>query len=148
MPTWRKAVEGAMMAKFRNNGQSCIAANRFLIQEPILEQFVRVFVDRVHDMTIGDTVREPIPELGPVIDDERRAAIESSVAQAEAGGARRVTRELTVPSEGSFVAPALLTDVPEAADLSCREVFGPAAGLFPFATEDEAVTRANRTEMG
>jgi succinate-semialdehyde dehydrogenase/glutarate-semialdehyde dehydrogenase len=143
-----RAVEGATVAKFRNNGQSCIAANRFLVQESVYEEFTRLFAKRVGSMSMGDPVHEPIPDLGPVIDAERRAALEAIVAQAESGGARRVTSERSLPSKGSFVVPQLLVDVPEDADLGCREVFGPVCGVFPFTTEEEAVARANGTDMG
>jgi succinate-semialdehyde dehydrogenase/glutarate-semialdehyde dehydrogenase len=143
-----KAVEGAMLAKFRNNGQSCIAANRFLVQEPVYEEFCRLFAERVDAMRLGDPVREPIPDLGPVIDADRKRAVEALVAQAEAAGARRLTRPYELPERGTFTSPALLADVPDEVSLACEEVFGPAAGVFPFRTEEEAVERANRTEMG
>ncbi len=143
-----RAVEGAMVAKFRNNGQSCIAANRFLVQAPIFDEFVQRFAARIDRMRLGDPVQEPIPDLGPLIDEKRKRAVEAFVAEAEASGAQRVTRTDRVPTSGTFVAPALFVDVPASVGLACQEVFGPIAGVFPFATEEEAIRLANQTEMG
>lgn len=143
-----RAVEGAMLAKFRNNGQSCIAANRFLVHEAVYAEFVQRFAERVNRMRLGNPVQEPLPDLGPLIDSKRKQAVEAVVARAEAAGARRVTGVPELPASGTFAAPALLVDVPEQTELACEEVFGPIAGIFPFASEQEALTRANATEMG
>jgi succinate-semialdehyde dehydrogenase/glutarate-semialdehyde dehydrogenase len=143
-----RAVEGAMVAKFRNNGQSCIAANRFLVQASVFDAFVQRLATRIDSMRLGNPVQEPIPDLGPVIDEKRKQAVETFVAEAEAAGARRVTRIDAVPSSGTYVAPALFIDVPATVGLACQEVFGPIAGVFPFETEEEAIRRANETEMG
>ena len=143
-----RAVEGAMVAKFRNNGQSCIAANRFLVQASIFDAFVHRLAERIDGMRLGDPVQEPIPDLGPVIDEKRKQAVEALIEEAEAAGARRVTRTKDVPETGTFVAPALFVDVPATVELARSEVFGPIAGVFPFETEEEAIRRANETEMG
>jgi succinate-semialdehyde dehydrogenase / glutarate-semialdehyde dehydrogenase len=143
-----KAVEGAVLAKFRNNGQSCIAANRFLVQASVYDEFCRSFAGRVDAMRTGDPVQQPIPDLGPVIDADRKRAVEAMVAEAAAAGARRLTRVHQLPERGTFTSPALLAEVPDQVALACQEVFGPVAGVFPFETEDEVVERANRTEMG
>ena len=136
-----RAVEGAMVAKFRNNGQSCIAANRFLVQAPVFDEFVRRLATRIDGMKPGNPVQEPIPDLGPVIDEQRKRAVEAFVTEAEAAGAHRLTRIDTVPTSGTFVAPALFVDVPDTVGLACQEVFGPIAGAFPFETEEEAIAR-------
>ena len=138
-----RAVEGAMVAKFRNNGQSCIAANRFLVQASIFEEFVKRFAARINTMRLGNPVQEPIPDLGPVIDEGRKREVEALVAEAEAAGAHRVTEIDSVPATGTFVAPALLVDVPAYVGLARQEVFGPIAGVFPFETE-EAQERTSR----
>jgi succinate-semialdehyde dehydrogenase/glutarate-semialdehyde dehydrogenase len=143
-----RAVEGAMVAKFRNNGQSCIAANRFLVQEPVYEEFCRLLAERVDAMRLGDPVTEPIPDLGPVIDSDRKRTVEAVVGEAESAGARRLTGLRELPEQGTFTSPALLAEVPDDVSLAREEVFGPAAGVFSFRTEEEAVARANRTEMG
>jgi succinate-semialdehyde dehydrogenase/glutarate-semialdehyde dehydrogenase len=142
------AVEGALLAKFRNTGQSCVAANRFLVQDGVYEEFVGRLVERVDAMSIGDGLADPCPDLGPVIDEARVAAVGGMVEQALGKSARLLTRERELPAAGTYVAPALLADVPDDADLACSEVFGPVAGVFRFTGEDEAVARANATEMG
>lgn len=147
------AVEGAMLAKFRNNGQSCIAANRFLVQEGVYDEFVARLAARVDAMTIGDPLAEPEPDLGPLIDASRKQAVEAVVAEALAAGGRRATRERPThvngaPGGHSYTAPALLVDVPDRCRMACSEVFGPVAAVFRFRTEAEALERANATEMG
>ena len=142
------AVEGALVAKLRNSGQSCIGANRFLVHEHVHDVFVERLAERVDGMTVGDGLADPLPDLGPLIDADRVASVTSMVDEAMAAGARRVTRDFDLPAEGSYAAPALLVDVPDDARLAREEIFGPAAGVFPFSDEDEALARANGTEMG
>lgn len=142
------AVEGALIAKFRNSGQSCIGANRFVVHERVYDRFVSALVERVDAMTVGDGLAEPVPDLGPVIDQDRATAVTSLVDEALAAGARKATRDFDLPGAGSYVAPTILTDVPRDARLAREEVFGPAAAVFRFRDEDEAVALANDTEMG
>jgi succinate-semialdehyde dehydrogenase/glutarate-semialdehyde dehydrogenase len=142
------AVEGAMVAKFRNAGQSCVAANRFIVQDGIYDEFVGRLVDRIDSMTIGDGLTDPCPDLGPVIDQDRVAAVGALVEQARDKGARQLTSELALPPDGCYIAPALLDAVPADCRLASEEVFGPVAGVFRFRDEHEAVARANATEMG
>lgn len=142
------AVEGAMLAKFRNTGQSCIGANRFLVEESVFEEFTNRLAERVSQMTVGDGCADPVPDLGPCIDQARVDAVQALVDQAVAGGARVLNRPVTVPAEGAFCSPALLVDVPADAELITSEVFGPVAGVVPFTTEAEAFARANDTDMG
>lgn len=142
------AVEGALLAKFRNTGQSCIAANRFIVHDDVYDEFVGRLVEAVDTMTVGDGLAADCPDLGPVIDNARVAAVGAMVDEAVAGGARVLTRRFDLPGTGSYVAPALLADVPDEAALARQEVFGPVAGVFRFRTEDEALARANATEMG
>jgi succinate-semialdehyde dehydrogenase/glutarate-semialdehyde dehydrogenase len=141
------AVEGAMLAKFRNTGQSCIGANRFLVQSGIYDEFVSRFAARIDAMTLGSGLDDPVPDLGPCIDVARADAVRRVVEQAVAAGARRVTREFDLPGR-TFCAPTLLVDVPDDTALAREEVFGPAAGVFRFHTEEEALALANSTEMG
>jgi succinate-semialdehyde dehydrogenase / glutarate-semialdehyde dehydrogenase len=141
------AVDGAMTAKFRNTGQSCIAANRFLVHEAVYDDFVSAFAARIDAMTVGDGLGEPVPDLAACIDEDRARAVQDMVREALDKGARLVTREFDLPGP-AFCAPALLVDVPDACALAHEEVFGPAAGVFPFSDEDKALSRANATEMG
>lgn len=142
------AVEGAMVAKFRNSGQSCIAANRFLVHDRVYDRFVAAFVDQVDAMSIGDGLAQPCPDLGPVIDTSRVEAVRSLVDEALAQGATRLTKDAAVPGVGTFVTPTLLADVPDTAGMATEEVFGPAAAIFRFRDVEEALARANSTEMG
>ncbi len=142
------AVDGAMLGKFRNNGQSCIAANRFLVQDGVYDAFVERFVSAVDSMSVGNPLADPVPDLGPLIDDARVKAVTELVEGAVRNGARRLTRDFSLPAEGCYAAPALLADVPDGTDLCCTEVFGPVAAVSRFSGEDEALARANRTEMG
>ncbi|WP_255950191.1 NAD-dependent succinate-semialdehyde dehydrogenase [Streptomyces odontomachi] len=142
------AVEGAMIAKFRNSGQSCIGANRFLVQDGIHDAFVERFAARVDAMTVGDGTADPLPDLAPLIDETRVKAVEDMVGEALAAGAHQATRDFHLPSTGCYAAPALLTDVPDHVALARSEVFGPVAGVFRFSAEEEALRRAGDTEMG
>jgi succinate-semialdehyde dehydrogenase/glutarate-semialdehyde dehydrogenase len=142
------AIEGAMVAKFRNNGQSCIAANRFLVQQEVVEEFTARLAAAVDAMTMGRPTGDPVPDLGPLIDADAVGRLSRITGEAEAAGARRVTRAFELPEHGCFAAPAVFDQVPDGIALSCSEVFGPVAGIFAFGDEAEALARANDTEMG
>ncbi len=142
------AVEGAMLAKFRNTGQSCIGANRFLVHEGVFDAFTTRLADRISDMSVGNGLADPTPDLGPCIDDRRVKEVTAMVSEALGRGAKQLNRPVPVPAAGSYCAPALLSDVPADCALATQEVFGPVAAAFPFGTEDEAVRLANNTEMG
>ncbi|MGH3656268.1 MAG: NAD-dependent succinate-semialdehyde dehydrogenase, partial [Micromonosporaceae bacterium] len=142
------AVDGAMLAKFRNNGQSCMAANRFYVHSAVYDEFAGRFAAKVDAMTVGDGLADPTPDLGPLIDNSRVEAVRDLVAEAVDAGAKPLTAAKPVPDGGSYAAPVLLGDVPEGVGLSCQEVFGPVAGVFRFDTEAEVIARANATEMG
>ena len=135
-----RALEGAMLAKFRNNGQSCIAANRFYVEAGVHDEFCNRLAERVDAMTVGNPTAQPVPDLGPLIDADRKAAVEAMVSEALGRGARRITRERP-QLVGSFTAPALLVDVPEKSSLACEEIFGPAAAIFPFTDEANVIER-------
>ena len=141
------AVEGAVVAKFRNSGQSCIAANRFVVHKAVYEEFVETLARRIDQMTIGDGLAEPTPDLAACIDDHRARTVTAMVEEALSKGARKVTRDFDLPS-GAFCAPALLVEVPDECALAREEIFGPAAGVFYADDEDEALQRANATEFG
>lgn len=141
------AVEGAMLAKFRNTGQSCIGANRFLIHAGVAEQFTARFVAAIDAMTVGDGAADPVPNLGPCIDQDRVRAVAALAEEARAAGARKVTKDFDLPA-GTFHEPALFTDVPAHTGLTRDEVFGPIAGIFTFRDQNELLATANATEMG
>lgn len=142
------AVEGALLAKFRNTGQSCIAANRFFVHARVFDEFAGRLATRVDAMSVGPGTADPVPDLGPVIDGARVLAVNGMIQQALAAGADRITRSFDLPPVGHWVAPTLLTGVPEDAAMATGEIFGPAAALFSFSDDVEVIARANATEMG
>lgn len=135
------AVDGAMVAKFRNTGQSCIAANRFFV-------FTSRFVERINAMHIGDGLADPCPDLNPFIDRTRANTLRSMTDEATAASATVLTRQFDLPDAGNYVAPTLLADVPNHVGLAIDEVFGPVAAVFPLHNDAEVLARANATEMG
>ncbi|MCP2180702.1 NAD-dependent succinate-semialdehyde dehydrogenase [Prauserella alba] len=141
------AVEGAMLAKFRNTGQSCIAANRFLVHTAVHQEFTTRLAAAVDAMSIGDGLADPTPDLGPCIDRNRVTEVDELVQEAVAAGATKLTRDAEVPGP-NFARPTLLADVPGHVGLATDEVFGPVAGVFSFDTEEAALTAANSTELG
>lgn len=145
------AVDGAVLGRLRNTGQSCVAANRFLVHESIAEDFAAKLGARFDAMSIGHGVPDDgsaVPDLGPMIDAERVSAVQILVDDAVERGARRITQRTDVPGGGAFMAPTLLMDVPDDAALVTEEVFGPAAGIVTFASDEDAIRKANATEMG
>lgn len=143
-----EAVDAALLAKTRNTGQSCVAANRFIVHESIHDEFATKLAAKLDALTIGDGLAIPTPDLGPMIDAKAVATVNEIVADAVERGARELTTAHDVPSSGHFVRPMLFADVPDDARLATEEVFGPVAGVFSFRTEEEAIARANDTEMG
>ncbi|MCT2590696.1 NAD-dependent succinate-semialdehyde dehydrogenase [Streptomyces sp. N2-109] len=142
------AVEGALLAKFRNTGQSCIGANRFVVHTAVYDEFVSEFARRTDELTLGDGLADPCPDLGPLLNPVRVEAVRGLVDGALAAGATLLTAERPVPEAGSFLAPALLGDVPATSALATTEVFGPAAAVFRVTDDAEALRLANATEMG
>lgn len=141
------AVEGALLAKFRNTGQSCIGANRFFVHRAVFNEFTTKLAAAVNAFSIGDGLAAVTPDLAACIDGRRVSAVNQMVDEALDAGATRLTREFEIPA-GAFCAPALLTGVPDNVSLARDEVFGPAAAIFDFEDEDEVLQRANATEMG
>jgi succinate-semialdehyde dehydrogenase/glutarate-semialdehyde dehydrogenase len=143
-----RAIEGAMLAKFRNTGQSCIGANRFLVHESVVDEFSCRFAAEVDAMRIGPGAVSDAADLGPCIDADRVDAVNSLVSEALSKGAKRLTQERVLPPDGAFCEPALLADVPANCALVDMEVFGPAASISTFSDERAAMSMANATEMG
>ena len=139
------AVEAALVAKFRNGGQSCIAANRIYVQEGIREAFLSAFGGRVGAMRAGDGF-DPANDIGPLIDDAGKAKVAEHRDDALARGARLVAGGGA--AQGRLFAPTLLADVPADAQLAHEETFGPLAGVIGFATLEEGLRLANATEFG
>ncbi len=141
------AVDGAMLAKMRNIGEACTAANRFLVHESVAEEFSSKFAARMASMSVGRGTEEGIT-VGPLIDATAQASVAALVDDATAKGATVVCGGNTVGDFGYFYAPTLLTGVSADALLMREEIFGPVAPIATFVTEAEAIARANDTEYG
>ena len=142
-----KAVDGAMLAKMRNIGEACTAANRFLVHESLAAEFGRRLAARMGALTVAPGIEDG-SQVGPLID---RAAIDKVgelVADAVDSGAGVLTGGKPVGDRGYFYAPTVLTDVPPTADMFHEEIFGPVAPITTFASDDEAIALANDTEFG
>ena len=142
-----KAVEGAIDAKFRNIGQACTAANRFIVHENIADEFAERVIARVRGMTIGRGT-EPDVTIGPLIDDDAVAKAAELVADAVERGAVVRSGGAAVDRPGSFYEPTVLTGVTEGSAILREEIFGPVLAIATFSTEDEAIDLANNTEYG
>lgn len=141
------AVEGLMIAKFRNTGQSCVGANRVLVQRAVYEPFAKAFAAKTKALKVGNGL-DPGVEIGPVIDAKAVAKIEEHIANAVAGGARVLTGGRRHALGGNFFEPTVLADMKPGMQMACEETFGPVAGLFPFDTDADAIALANDTEYG
>ena len=142
-----KAVDGAMLAKFRNIGQACTAANRFIVHEAVAGEFARRITARVDAMRVGRGTEDGV-QIGPLIDRKAVDGTEALVSDAVARGARLLTGGAAVEGPGTFFAPTVLTNVVAGSDILREEIFGPVLAIATFADEDEAVRLANDTEYG
>ncbi|HZQ56689.1 MAG TPA: NAD-dependent succinate-semialdehyde dehydrogenase [Acidimicrobiales bacterium] len=141
------AVEGAVTAKMRNIGEACTAANRFLVQRPLVDDFAERLAERLGAMKVGRGT-EPGVEVGPLIDEGQRKKVAELVDDAVAGGATVLTGGHAIDGPGYFYAPTVLTGIPANARLRSQEIFGPVAPVMAFGDDDEGVAEANNTEMG
>ena len=142
-----RAVDGAMLAKMRNFGEACTAANRFLIHESVAEEFGRRFAERMAALRVGKGTVKGV-DVGPLVDRKARESVDALVQEAVAGGAKILTGGGPLPGKGWFYAPTVLTDVPASSRIAVEEIFGPVAPISTFATEAEAIARANDTAYG
>jgi succinate-semialdehyde dehydrogenase/glutarate-semialdehyde dehydrogenase len=141
------AVEGALIAKMRNIGEACTAANRFHVAEPVAQRFAQALADRMGSMKVGRGTEEGV-QVGPLIDDDQREKVASLVDDARSSGARVLIGGQARDGAGYFYEPTVLADVPEGARLLREEIFGPVAPVKGFASEEEALAAANDTEYG
>ncbi len=142
-----KAVDGAMLAKFRNIGQACTAANRFIVHQDVAEEFAKRVTERVAAMKVGPGVDEGV-NIGPLVDDKAVASTDELVKDAVAGGGTLLTGGEEIAGDGSFYRPTVIANVGKDARLMREEIFGPVLAITTFTTEDEAVSIANNTEYG
>ncbi len=141
------AIEGAIASKYRNNGQTCACANRFLIQDGIYATFARKLAEKVSSMKVGNGLEEET-QLGPLINMGAVESVERHIDDALSKGANIVSGGKRHALGGTFFEPTVLTDVTPEMSLACEEIFGPVAPLFHFKTEKEAIELANATEYG
>jgi succinate-semialdehyde dehydrogenase/glutarate-semialdehyde dehydrogenase len=141
------AVEGAMLAKMRNIGEACTAANRFYVHSSVAGEFARRLAERMDALPIGRGVEEGVV-VGPLIDAAARAKVSSLVEDAVRRGADVVVGGKPLDGAGYFYPPTVLTNVPEDAQMRHEEIFGPVAPVVTFETEEEAIAAANDTEYG
>ncbi len=139
------AVQGAMMSKYRNAGQTCVCANRLLVQEGVYDAFVEKLAVAVRNLKVGDGVETGVT-TGPLINRAAVAKVREHIDDAVKKGAKIVVGGKSLG--GNFFEPTLLRDVTSAMTVAREETFGPVAPLFKFKTEEEAIAMANDTEFG
>ncbi|MDF0531924.1 NAD-dependent succinate-semialdehyde dehydrogenase [Tsukamurella sp. 8F] len=141
------AVEGALLAKLRNGGEACTAANRFYVAESVRAEFTDKFVARMGEYVLGPGVDDGVT-LGPLVSEDQRSIVSDLVQDAVGKGASLRLGGVAPDGPGHFYPATVLADVPDDARILREEVFGPVAPIVGFANEDEAVERANDTEYG
>jgi succinate-semialdehyde dehydrogenase/glutarate-semialdehyde dehydrogenase len=141
------AVQGALIAKMRNVGEACTAANRFHVAEAVAEEFAARLADKLGSMRVGRGTEDGV-QVGPLIDDDQRGKVSELVEDAVGRGARALVGGHARDGAGYFYDPTVLTDVPDDARLLHEEIFGPVAPVKGFRSEEEAIAAANDTEYG
>jgi len=141
------AVAGAIASKYRNTGQTCVCANRLLVQTGVYDAFSRKLVEAVSKLKVGDGLKG-VTDQGPLIDSKALAKVEEHIQDALSKGAKIAFGGKRHALGGSFFEPTVLTGVTSSMAVAREETFGPVAPLFRFETEDEAIRMANDTEFG
>jgi succinate-semialdehyde dehydrogenase/glutarate-semialdehyde dehydrogenase len=141
------AVDGAVTCKYRNSGQTCISANRILVQDAVFDEFVSRFSDRVAKLVVADGFTDGV-NVGPLIDGSGLEKVKRHVVDARERGAEVLIGGGPHELGGQFFTPSVLTGITDDMAMSYEETFGPVAGISRFATEEEAVYKANDTPYG
>ena len=141
------AVEGTMVAKMRNQGEACTAANRIYVHAAVAAEFTRRLSDAMGKLKVGDGA-DPSVDVGPLVNAETRDKVAAFVADAVAKGARVEIGGQTPNGKGFFYPPTVLSNVPETADCVAEEIFGPVAAIQTFTDEADVIARANATPYG
>jgi succinate-semialdehyde dehydrogenase/glutarate-semialdehyde dehydrogenase len=141
------AVQGALIAKMRNIGEACTAANRFHVAAPLASQFAEKLAERMGSLKVGRGTEDGV-DVGPLIDENQREKVSELVNDALGRGAHALVGGHQRDGAGYFYDPTVLTDVPDDAALLREEIFGPVAPIKRFDDEDEAIAAANNTEYG
>jgi succinate-semialdehyde dehydrogenase/glutarate-semialdehyde dehydrogenase len=142
-----KAVDGAMLAKFRNIGQACTAANRFIVHESVADEFAARVTERVLALEVGRGTESGVT-IGPLINEAAIDKAQALVSDAVERGATLLTGGARVERKGTFYAPTVLSGVAAGSDILREEIFGPVVTIVPFTDEADAVAKANDTEFG
>src|SRR5690606_437387 len=142
-----KAVEGALISKYRNNGQTCVCANRLYIQDGVYDAFVDKLKAAVAKLNIGNGLHDGVT-TGPLIDSKAMAKVQEHIEDALSKGAKLAAGGKPHALGGSFFEPTILIDVPNHAAVAREETFGPLAPLFRFKDEADVIAMANDTEFG
>ncbi|CAN7457909.1 NAD-dependent succinate-semialdehyde dehydrogenase [Rhizobium sp. LjRoot30] len=141
------AVEGAMISKYRNNGQTCVCANRIYVQSGVYDTFAAKLAERVSKMKVGDGMSEGV-NAGPLIDQNALKKVEEHISDAVSKGAKVAVGGNRDAQGGLFYQPTILTGVTSEMMVAREETFGPVAPLFKFDTEEQVIEMANNTEFG
>jgi succinate-semialdehyde dehydrogenase/glutarate-semialdehyde dehydrogenase len=141
------AIEGAMIAKMRNGGEACTAANRFYVHEAVAGEFTARLADRFGQLTLGPGLEEST-DVGPLVNEETRSKVAGLVDGVAGDGAKVVLGGSAPDRRGYFYQPTVIDQVPASAAITDQEIFGPVAPVIRFGAEDEAVRLANNTEFG
>ncbi|MFK4133075.1 NADP-dependent succinate-semialdehyde dehydrogenase [Pseudomonas luteola] len=141
------AVQGALISKYRNAGQTCVCVNRIYVQDGVYDAFAEKFKAAVEKLKVGNGLEEGVA-IGPLIDDKAAAKVKEHIEDAVSHGAQVITGGKAHQLGGSYFEPTIMINVPADAKVSKEETFGPLAPLFRFKTEEEAIARANDTEFG
>jgi succinate-semialdehyde dehydrogenase/glutarate-semialdehyde dehydrogenase len=142
-----RAVEGALAAKFRNVGQACTAANRFIVQASVADEFARRVTEAVTDFTVGRGTEDGV-RIGPLINADAVDKADTLVQDALGRGATLLTGGHAIDGDGTFYEPTVISGVQPGSDILREEIFGPVLSIIPFDDEDDAVRIANDTEYG
>src|SRR6266849_1580585 len=141
------AIDGAMIAKMRNMGEACTAANRFYVHEKIHDAFAKKLTDKMSSLKMGNGLDDGVA-LGPLVNADARKKVVELVGDAVGKGAKILTGGKSPSGPGHFYPPTVLDKVPDGANMLREEIFGPVAAIQTFRSDDEAVKRANDTEYG
>ncbi|HLK02146.1 MAG TPA: aldehyde dehydrogenase family protein, partial [Streptosporangiaceae bacterium] len=141
------AVEGAMLAKMRNGGEACTAANRFYVHEAVAGEFSRVFSERLAALRLGPGLDEGT-DVGPLVNESTRSKVAELVTSAASDGGKVVTGGHAPDRRGFYYEPTVVDHVPHAAEVLRTEIFGPVAPIVRFTDEAQAIAWANDTEFG
>jgi succinate-semialdehyde dehydrogenase/glutarate-semialdehyde dehydrogenase len=141
------AVDGAMLAKMRNVGEACTAANRFIVHDSVVDEFTQKMADRMGSLKVGRGTEEGV-DVGPLVEEKQRDKVSDLVDDAVTAGGDVVTGGSAPAGDGWYYLPTVLSNVPQTARVFREEIFGPVAPVFGFSDDDQAVSMANDTEYG